>query len=179
MDFIDTLATRSATFAESAFEPGLKMMPSKGTIVVGCVDPRVDPAFVLGLEQGEVAVIRNVGGRVSKTLMETLAVLRMVAKANGREGTRNIVLLHHTDCGIVGCHHLAPDLLARHMGVETAALDDLAIDNPYESVVRDIETLKANEQLPGDIVVSGLVYDVATGRTKVVVPPAQLRPSIS
>jgi len=177
MDFMDTLTERNTRFAETAFAPELKMMPSTGTIVVGCVDPRVDPAFVLGLEQGEVAVIRNIGGRVSKALMETLAVLRVVAQANGREGARNLVLLHHTDCGIIGCHHLAPDVLARHLGVETAALDGLAIDDPYKSVAHDIDELKANEQLPDELVVSGLVYDVSTGRLTTVAQPTRLRPA--
>ena len=62
MDFLDTLLTRNARFAAADFSPELKMMPSTGTVVVGCVDPRVDPAEILALEPGEVAVIRNVGG---------------------------------------------------------------------------------------------------------------------
>ena len=178
MDFLDTMIDRNARFAETRFAPELKMLPSTGTIVVGCVDPRVDPADVLGLEPGEVAVIRNVGGRLNKPLIETLAILRVVARAAGREGgLRNLVLLHHTDCGIIGCHHSAPDLLARHLGVETSALEDLAIDDPYQAVAYDIAALKANDQLPGDIMVSGLVYDVKTGRVDTVVPPAPLRQS--
>lgn len=176
MDFLDTMIDRNADFAGSEFVPGLQMLPSTSTVVVGCVDPRVDPAHVLGLEQGEVAVIRNVGGRVNKPLIETLAILRVVAKAAGREnGIRNLVLLHHTDCGIIGCHHHAPDLLARHLGVETAALDGMAIDDPYRAVALDIATLRANEQLPAGVMVSGLVYDVKTGRVETVVPPAPLR----
>ena len=178
MHINEIMVERNARFAETEFAPELKMLPSTGTIVVGCVDPRVDPAFVLGLKQGEAAVIRNVGGRVNKPLVETLAVLRVVAKAAGREaGGRNLVLLHHTDCGIVGGSHHAPDLLARHLGVETAALDDLAITDPYKSVALDIATLRANQQLPGDVVVSGLVYDVKTGRVETVIPPAPLRPA--
>src|SRR5271156_4261954 len=139
MDINETFAERNAHFAETEFAPELKMMPSAGTIVVGCVDPRVDPALVLGLKQGEAAVIRNVGGRVDEHLLETLGVLRVVAKAAGREGgLRNLVLLHHTDCGIIGCYHHAPELLAGHLGVETSALGDLAIDDPYKSVALDI-----------------------------------------
>jgi carbonic anhydrase len=176
MEFLDQLAGRNARFAETAFVPDLRMMPSTGTIVVGCVDPRVDPAAVLGLEQGEAAVIRNVGGRVTRNLIETLGILRVVAQAAGREGgVRNLVLLHHTDCGIIGCYHHAPELLARHMGVETAALDDLAVTDPYKAVVQDIATLKAQEQLADTIVVTGLVYDVATGLMETVVTPAPLR----
>ena len=176
MDFHDIMIERNARFAETDFKRELKMLPSTGTIIVGCVDPRVDPAYVLGLEQGEAAVIRNVGGRIDKHLVETLAVLRIVAKAAGREGgVRNLVLLHHTDCGIIGCYRHAPDLLARYLGVETAALDDLAITEPRKAVAQDVAALKAYEQLSNDVVVSGLVYDVKTGRVETVVPPAPLR----
>jgi carbonic anhydrase len=179
MDINKAITERNARFAETEFVSELKMLPSTGTIVVGCVDPRVDPVFVLGLQQGEVAVIRNVGGRVNKPLMETLAVLRVVAKAAGREGgVGNLILLHHTDCGIIGCYHHAPDLLARQLGVETAALEDMAITDPYKSVLCDIASLKANQQLPDNVVVSGLVYDVKTGRMETVVPPAPLRSTI-
>ena len=86
MDFNALMLERNAHFAETALDANLKMMPSTGTIVVGCVDPRVDPVEVLGLKPGEAAVIRNVGGRVNRPLMETLAILRFVAKAAGREG---------------------------------------------------------------------------------------------
>lgn len=176
MDFNALMLERNAHYAESTFDPELKMLPSTGTIVVGCVDPRVDPVDVLGLMPGEVAVIRNVGGRVNKPLMETLAILRIVAKASGREGgVKNLVLLHHTDCGIIGCYHHAPDLLAQHMGVETSALEALDITDPHKSVVRDIAALRANSQLPDGVIVSGLVYDVTTGRIEAVVPPSPLR----
>ena len=180
MHFLEQLTARNALFAGTAFEPGLKMMPSTGTIVVGCVDPRVDPAVVLGLEQGEAAVIQNVGGRVTPNLIETLGVLRVVAQAAGREGgIRNIVLLHHTDCGIIGCYHQAPDLLARHLGVDVSDLDDLAVTNPMDAVAHDIATLRKTRQLADTIMVSGLVYDVETGLVETVIAPSPLRPSQS
>lgn len=176
MDFNQIIMERNADFAETAFTPELKMMPSTGTIVVGCVDPRVDPATILGLKLGEAAVIRNVGGRVDKTLLETLGVLRVVSKAAGRPGgPRNLVLLQHTDCGIIGCHQHDPALLAKHLGVEPGALDDLAITEPYDAVAIDVAALRADKNLPDDLIVSGLVYDVKTGRVKAVVPPAPLR----
>ncbi|SPB18259.1 Beta-carbonic anhydrase 1 [Caballeronia novacaledonica] len=176
MDFNDVMLERNAGFAETAFSSELKMMPSTGTVIVGCVDPRVDPAHVLGLKQGEAAVIRNVGGRVNKSLLETLAVLAVVAKAAGRpEGARKLVLLQHTDCGIIGCYKHAPALLAKHLDVETDALDELAVTEPYEAVALDIAALKANTELPDSLIVSGLVYDVKTGRVKTVVPAAPLR----
>ena len=176
MDFFETLIERNAHFAQTDFSPDLKMLPTTGTIIVGCVDPRVDPAAILELKQGEAVVIRNIGGRINKSLLEALAVLRTVAKAAGQDGgVRNLVLLHHTDCGIIGCYHYAPDLLAQHLGVETTALEDMAITDPYGSVVQDVAAIKANEQLPAGLVVSGIVYDVKTGQVANVVPPAPLR----
>jgi len=176
MDFNDVMLERNAEFADTAFSAELKMMPSTGTVIVGCVDPRVDPVHVLGLKQGEAAVIRNVGGRINKPLLETLAVLAVVAKAAGRpDGARNLVLLQHTDCGIIGCHRHAPALLAKHLGVEADALDELAITKPYEAVALDVAALRANKDLPDSLMVSGLVYDVKTGRIETVVPAAPLR----
>ena len=103
MNFNDVMLERNAQFAETGFSPELKMLPSTGTVVIGCVAPRVDPANVLGLKQGEAAVIRNVGGRINNALLETLAVLSVVAASAGRpDGARNLVLLQHTDCGIIG-----------------------------------------------------------------------------
>jgi carbonic anhydrase len=177
MDFLETLIERNARFAETVFAPDLKMLPSTSTIILGCVDPRVDPADVLGLKPGEAAVIRNVGGRLNPSLIETLAILRIVAKSAGQgTGLRNLVLLHHTDCGIVGCYHHAPDLLARHLGVEVDALDGYAITDPHKAILHDVDTLKANDQFPDNLVVTGLVYDVKTGRIETVVPASPLRP---
>jgi carbonic anhydrase len=176
MDFHEVMLERNANFARTGFSPELTMMPSTGTIVVGCVDPRVDPANVLGLSLGEAAVIRNVGGRVSHALLETLAVLSVVGAAAGRPGgPRNLVLLQHTDCGIIGCHRHAPALLARYLGVETVDLDELAITEPYEAIAIDVAALKTNVDLPDGLMVSGLVYDVKTGQVRTVVPPAPLR----
>lgn len=176
MDFNNVMLERNADFAKTEFAPELKMLPSTGTVVIGCVDPRVDPAHVLGLKQGEAAVIRNVGGRVNKPLMETLSILGVLTKAAGRpDGARNLVVLQHTDCGIIGCNHHAPALLAQHLGVETTELEDLAITDPYQAVALDIAALKGHPGLPDKLTVSGLVYDVKTGQITTVVPPGPLR----
>jgi carbonic anhydrase len=177
MDFLDTLTARNADFAGNGFSADLKMLPSAKTMVIGCVDPRVDPMDILKLKPGEAAVIRNVGGRINPALLETLALLRTVSKAAGQEvGVGwNLIVLHHTDCGIVGCYRHAPGLLARYMGVPPDSLDGLAVTDPYQAVAIDVAALKANPLLPGGFTVSGLVYDVANGRIQTVVAPTLLR----
>ncbi|WP_346831696.1 carbonic anhydrase [Pseudomonas abietaniphila] len=178
MSVIDDLMQRNEAFATEGFNAELKMMPSMKTVVIGCVDPRVDPAEVLGLKHGEAAIIRNVGGRINPPALQNMAIVRSLAAAQGKDigPGWNLIVLHHTDCGIGPCRHLVPDLLAKNLGVETKDLDSLAIADPYEAVAIDVAKLKANPSLPGGFTVTGLVYDVATGRVNVVVPPAQLRP---
>ncbi len=178
MDFIDSLVERNAAFAASGFDANLKIMPSRKAIILGCADPRVDPGAIFGLVPGEAAIIRNVGGRVNPATLQTMALLRSVVQDRaGDIGTGwNFIVLHHTDCGITNCRNHAPDLLAKHMGVQPAALATLAIDDPYESVVLDVAALRANPNLPGGLVVTGLVYDVDTGLVRTVVPSQRLRP---
>lgn len=177
MDFVQTLIQRNAEFAQNDLRADLKIIPSRKTMIVGCVEPRVDPMDVLKLQPGEAAVIRNVGGRVNPALLETMAILRTVSRAGGSEVGEgwHLILLHHTECGITGCLHHAPKLLAKHMGVNPDDLPALEIADPYKSVVVDVAALKANPNMPGGFTVTGLVYDVATGRIDTVVPAGPLR----
>lgn len=124
-------------------------------------------------EPGEAAIFRNVGGRVNPALLETMALLRAVTRAAGGDigPGSNLIVLHHTDCGINHCYHHAPKLLAQHMGVALEELDALSITDPRKSVALDVAALNANPHLSAGYSVSGPVYDVATGKVETVVPP--------
>lgn len=177
MDTMATLHERNRQFATREFAAGLALSPRLRAMVIGCADPRVDPATVLGLQLGDAAVIRNVGGRITPATLQVMAMLRLVAsaEAGGPPGEGwNLVLLHHTDCGI---RHLTgyPDLLAAHFGVEVAELDQKHITDPWASVKADVAAVKANPFLPARFLVSGLVYDVDTGLVEQVVGPERLR----
>ena len=178
MTTVDTLIDRNHRFAASGLHAGLTMMPKLQTIVIGCVDPRVDPAAVLGIELGDALVIRNLGGRFTPDTFQTMAALRMIAQAEGATPGPgwNLIVLHHTDCGItrLGEH---PGLLANVFGVDPGDLAAKAVSDPAAAVAVDVAAIRANPFLPGAFLVSGLVYDVATGLVDVVVPPALLRPA--
>lgn len=177
MNVADVFTQRNESFSHSRFSPDLKIVPSLRTIIIGCVDPRVDPAEILGLMPGEVAVIRNVGGRVFPSTLETIDMLTLVARAAGGELGKgwNLVVLHHTDCGI---NRLIapPEMLAHHFGVAPAGLAALAVTDPRAAIKVDVAALKADTRLSSEILVSGMVYDVATGRVTTVMVPAPLRP---
>ena len=176
MSVIETFTERNEHFAATHFTQGLKIIPSMKTMIVGCVDPRVDPANIFGLQLGEAAILRNVGGRVTPGLLHEMKMLGVVAKAGGGAlgPGWNLVVLHHTDCGITRLAQ-TPDLLGTFFGVDPSKLDALAVGDPHRSVMVDVAALKANPELPGEFLVTGLVYDVKTGRTEVVVPSSSLR----
>jgi carbonic anhydrase len=176
---IDILMGRNRDFASHRHVPSLKILPSLKTLIVGCADPRVDPADVLGLLPGEAAIVRNVGGRVTPSTIGTLAMLRQVARASGGDLASgwNLVVLHHTDCGITRLGGAAK-LLGAFFGIAPDQLRGRAIDDPRASVALDVEALRASPEVSGDVMVTGLVYDVATGRVETVVAPSRLRPPV-
>jgi carbonic anhydrase len=172
----DDLARRNAQFATGGFNSGLSINPSGNLMVVCCVDPRVDPTRVLGLEQGEAAVIRNVGGRITPTTLRTMAMLGKVGEANkdGRPaGDWNLVILHHTDCGMTDLASF-PELLADYFEIPARELDAKAVSDPIASVRVDVGVIEREIRASG-FLVSGLVYDVSTGLVETVVAPTPVR----
>ncbi len=163
---------RNAQFAAAGFSAGLTINPSGNMMVVCCVDPRVDPTRVLGLEQGEAAVIRNVGGRITPATLRTMAMLGKVGQANsdGRPaGDWNLVILHHTDCGMTDLASF-PELLADYFEIPTHELDAKAVGDPVASVRVDVGIIEREIRASG-FLVSGFVYNVATGLVETVVAP--------
>ena len=131
---------------------------------------------MLGIEVGEAAILRNVGGRVTPGLIRELNMLATVTSvAGGVLGPGwNLVVLHHTDCGITRLVD-SPDLLSTFFEVGEADLEAKAVSDPRAAVAVDVAALKAEPTLSGEFLVSGLVYDVATGLVETIVAPAPLR----
>lgn len=169
----DALVRRNAEFAASGLFEGLTIRATGNLRVIGCVDSRVDPSHVLGLGLGEATVIRNVGGRVTPSTIRTLAMLAKVSKANSGglpQGDSHVAVLHHTECGIINLSAY-PEMLAEYFEVAITDLDTKAVSDPYESVHVDVAAVK--KFLAPEVLVTGLVYDVTSGRVQVVVPPGR------
>jgi carbonic anhydrase len=173
VDAVHTLTQRNAEFAKHRFTSGLRILPSLKTFVIGCVDPRVDPAQILGIDLGEVAVIRNIGGRVTSSLLKELALLRKLAQGAGGDFDQgwNFVVLQHTDCGILRMQG-EPEQLADFFGIDTESLDTKKVGDPRAAVEIDVAVLKADPHMPVGLRATGLVYDVATGEVDTVIAPA-------
>jgi carbonic anhydrase len=183
MNYFDSMLERNKDFsaqqsAASTLMPSLpRALPNVWAIVIGCADMRVDPAHVLGIKPGEAVIIRNIGGRVTPGLLEQLALLGRIGEVAGAipggGGEFHIIVLHHTDCGstrLVG----DPDKLAHYFQIPEGEVKRKSVPDPRAAVAVDVATLRAVPALPGKWLISGLVYDVATGLVEVVVSPAPI-----
>lgn len=142
----------------SLFTKGdLPLPPSRHVAVVVCMDARILPSKVLGLEEGEAHVIRNAGGRASDALRSIIISQRLL-------GTNEIVIVHHTDCGMLT---FTDDVLRNKVLQETGHnVDHLAFllfSDLEKSVIDDIEFLHRSP-LVKDVPITGYIYDVKTGK---------------
>jgi carbonic anhydrase len=184
MSNLDHLLQRNKEFAAQQSTAGTLMpslsraMPNIKAIIIGCADMRADPAHVLGTKPGEAVVLRNIGGRITPGLLEQLGLLGRIGAVAGEVpgggGEFHIIVLQHTDCGIA---RLAgdPAMLAHYFQIQEGQLNAKAVSDPRAAVAADVAVLRAIPALPAAWLISGLVFDVATGLVEVVVPPARLR----
>ncbi len=177
-DSFTTLLDRNLCFAEQ-FEAGdLPIRPRMSTILLTCVDSRVDPAHLFGFELGDAVVMRNAGGRITPAVLEDLAILGvLVANMPGSSTMQQeLVIVHHTDCGMSRLANAAlQQQVAERLGLSVDEVAAMAITDPVKTVQSDIERLPSTPGMPDQLVASGLVYDVKTGAVSQVVPPAPLR----
>jgi carbonic anhydrase len=168
---MNPLLERNAQFART-YTPVPLGLPATRTIVVSCLDHRVDPAIILGLELGDAPVLRNAGGRVTQPVIEEIAYLGFLGQrmAGGDANGIEVAVIHHTQCGT---SFLADPAFRREAseatGIDETALEVSAVHDPYVTVPADVERLLTSPLLPPGMGVSGHVYDVETGRVTTVV----------
>jgi carbonic anhydrase len=175
MSATETVLARNADLSTELSERSFTTTPNLKALVLTCADHRVDPAHVLGLDLGEAVVLRNPGGRVTQAFIQNLAVLAAVAAVERLEPGFELIVMHHTDCGITRLD--APDytaVIASYFGVDEGEVAAKHLRDPREAVRADLDTLRENPLIPATLVASGIVYDVETGRAEIVCPPEAL-----
>jgi carbonic anhydrase len=153
----DEYLANNAAYAES-FGEQLPMPPSRQVAVVACMDARLDVYSILGLEPGESHVIRNAGGVVTDDEIRSLAISQRLL------GTEEIILIHHTDCGMLT---FTDDEFKRSIQDETGIKPEWAAEafsDLDEDVRQSIARIKASPFIPKTDSVRGFVFDVATGK---------------
>ena len=157
MSVTDQLLENNEKYA-AGFDGPLPLPPAKHVAVLACMDARLDVHDLLGLEEGDAHVIRNAGGVATDDAIRSLAISQRLL------GTREIVLIHHTDCGMLT---FTDDEFKAGIQQETGlkpAWSAEAFDDVSADVRQSIRRITANPFVPHRDGVRGFVFDVATGR---------------
>jgi carbonic anhydrase len=176
---IDPALERNRTFAAANGHEGAVVFPNLRLFVITCLDPRVDPAHFLGLGLGDAMVVRNVGGLVTREVINDVAYIGQLAESALPDGPLfEVAVIHHTQCGSGA---LADDAFRRRyaerIGVEESTLREHAILDPAATVTRDVGRLRSAPAISPRIAVSGHVYDVVSGLVETVVLPGSVTSS--
>ena len=163
MSYFENFLKANQTYVELHGELHLPIKPKTKVAIVTCMDSRLHVAPALGLALGDAHILRNAGGRVTEDMLRSLVISQQ------QLGTREIVVLHHTDCGAQTFQNKDfQEHLKRELGVDVSDQDFLPFQDIDESVREDMRLLKDSPLIPDDVVISGAVYDVDTGRMIVI-----------
>jgi carbonic anhydrase len=158
MTTTDDLLRNAERYAATFDKGQLPMPPAKQTAVVACMDARLNPYGLLGLSEGDAHVIRNAGGVVSDDVIRSLTISQRLL------GTREIVLIHHTDCGMLT---FKDDDVKAQIESDTGIRPPFALEafgDVKRDVVQSMARIAASPFIPHKDQVRGFVYDVTTGR---------------
>ena len=160
MSVTDELLANNKLYVDSFDKGDLPLPPAKKVAVVACMDARVNPCGILGLEEGDAHVIRNAGGVGTDDEIRSLAISQRLL------GTEEVILIHHTDCGMLTFtddefKRSVQDDVGIKPGWAAEAFNDLD-----EDVRQSIARIKASPFIPRNESVRGFVYEVETGRLR-------------
>lgn len=163
----DELLGYNADQATNFDDAGLQVSPTRHLAIVACMDSRIDTFKVLGLSNGEAHIIRNAGGVITDDVIRSLCLSQRLL------GTREVILVHHTDCGLQKVNeHDFRNELEDELGVKPWwSLEAFA--DPYRDVAQSIQRLYMTPFLPHKEHIRGFVYDVTDG----LLHEASLRPT--
>ena len=158
MGAVDEVIARNRTYADGFTEGDAKLPPNLPLVVLTCLDARVQPTRFLGLGVGDAHVVRNAGGRATDDALRSIIISTQLL------GTRECMVIHHTDCGMLT---FTNDDVRAKLKAETGAsaddIDFMPFSDVEESARDDVQAIRANPLLPTDLEVTAWVYDVKTG----------------
>ena len=160
MTTIDELLANNQAYADDLEPRHLDVKPSRQLAIVTCMDSRLDVFAALGLEDGQAHILRNAGGVITDDVIRSLAI------SQRRLGTREVMLIHHTDCGM---QKLTDDGFRAELQAATGVAPAFAIESfsdPEADVRQSILRVRRSDFVPHREVVRGFVYDVDTHRLR-------------
>ena len=158
MSYFENFLKANQAYVELHGDLHLSIKPKTKVAIVTCMDSRLHVAPALGLALGDAHILRNAGGRVTEDMIRSLVISQQ------QMGTREIVVLHHTDCGAQTFNNEDfQEHLRCELGVDVSGQDFLPFQDIDESVREDMKLLRECPLIPDDVIISGAVYDVDTG----------------
>jgi carbonic anhydrase len=160
MSATDELLENNCAYAERFDKAGLPIPPARKLAVVTCMDARLSPYVMLGLEEGEAHIIRNAGGVVTDDEIRSLAISQRLL------GTEEIMVIHHTECGMLT---FTDDEFRRQIQEETGVKPQWAAEafsDLDDDVRQSVARIHASPFIPRKESVRGFVYEVETGRLR-------------
>jgi carbonic anhydrase len=160
MSVTDELLRNNEAYAESFDKGDLPLPPARGVAVVACMDARLDVHKILGLQEGDAHVIRNAGGVITDDEIRSLAISQRLL------GTREIILIHHTDCGMLT---FTDEELKQQIHEEVGMKPHFSMESfsdLEEDVRQSMRRIQANPFIPHTESVRGFIYEVETGRLR-------------
>jgi carbonic anhydrase len=160
MSLTEELLQNNAIYAESFEKGDLPLPPARGVAVVACMDARLDVHKILGLEEGDAHVIRNAGGVITDDEIRSLTISQRLL------GTREIILIHHTDCGMLT---FSDDELKAQIHEEVGMKPHFSMESfsdLEEDVRQSVARIQASPFVPHKESVRGFIYEVETGRLR-------------
>lgn len=159
MSYFDNFMLANQAYVALHGEEHLPLKPKTKVAIVTCMDSRLHVAQALGLALGDAHILRNAGGRVTEDMIRSLVISQQ------QMGTREIVVLHHTDCGAqTFTNEDFTQHIYKELGVDVSGQDFLPFKDIEDSVRQDMDLLRQSPLIPDDVVINGAVYDVDTGR---------------
>ncbi len=160
MSVTDELLKNNEAYAQEFDKGELPMPPSRHVAVVACMDARLDVHRILGLSEGDAHVIRNAGGVVTDDAIRSLVISQRLL------GTREVLLIHHTDCGMLT---FKDDEVKQQIEAEVGIKPEFAMEafsDLEQDVRQSIARIKASPFVPNKDSVRGFIYEVDTGRLR-------------
>lgn len=183
MTNLDVLTDGNARFAATdarATQPQIPFIPNQQLYVITCIDPRVEPSDVFGLSFGDAIVARNVGGRVTDSVLDDLAWISYLHSVKTPDAPWfEIAVVHHTDCGsaLMADDALRAGFVAR--GFDDTVLQNTAVTVPQRTAAYDVRRILDSPTVSGEIVVAGYCYDVETGRVTQLTEPTSRNAAVA
>ena len=160
----DDFLQANQVFASGYADPHLRGRAARGLAIVTCMDSRIDPLAMVGVQRGDAKILRNAGARVTDDVLRTLVLAVHLL------GVERIMIVAHTDCRMASQteENLHAEILASS-GLDTRSIEFGVIEDQYAVLAKDVQRVRSSPFLPADLPVIGCRYDLGTGLLSVLV----------